>query len=445
VALRCLLLSVTVVLASVAVRPGAPITAPARASSGYPVSFAKTSLAIGTLHGVGTYIAERYPQLVGPALQRVKESGARWVREEFTADHLHHGTSEPYKFHKYDVVVTAQRAAHLHVLGILDYNNTFTRKGHVWMPHENIQKITRQYVSYVRAVVKRYRHQIYAWQVWNEPDIDDFWQPKPDAADYTYLLNKSYAAIKKANPQAKVLIAGPSGRDPNSVQFLQDVVSDGGLFDVLAIQPYADIPDGQMMANFQALHEFAKPIWFTEMGWAGQQDCSGCGDAGYQATRLSSLFLIAAASGVQRVFWYDLRDDGVRNTWPDHFGLLQWDFAAKPAFLAYELGLHVMDGSKMTGTDQVTPTFSLYRFAKNGRKRFAIWNDGPSTASIALQWSGKPVNVLSYQGRVLGQSGHGIVNVPNMPAYSVAYLTPVAEKIKLPSPAGIPLFPGHSH
>ena len=33
------------------------------------------------------------------------------------------------------------------------------------------------------ATVRRYRH-VRAWEVWNEPNIPTFWQPKPDARDY---------------------------------------------------------------------------------------------------------------------------------------------------------------------------------------------------------------------------------------------------------------------
>ena len=53
---------------------------------------------------------------------------------------------------------------------------------------------------------------------------------------------------------------------------------------------------------------------------------------------MATLYLVSALAGVKHLFWYDFRDDGVRATWADHFGLVEYDFSGKSAYRAYEFG-----------------------------------------------------------------------------------------------------------
>src|SRR6185369_1286139 len=66
------------------------------------------------------------------------------------------------------------------------------------------------WLNYVRTVVERYdgdglddapgSPRIAYWEVWNEPNLAFFWQPKPDVNEYAELLKVTYAAIKQADP-----------------------------------------------------------------------------------------------------------------------------------------------------------------------------------------------------------------------------------------------------
>ena len=47
-------------------------------------------------------------------------------------------------------------------------------------------------------VATRYKGKVSAYEVWNEPNGKVFWDPEPDAAQYTELLKAAYPAIKAA-------------------------------------------------------------------------------------------------------------------------------------------------------------------------------------------------------------------------------------------------------
>ncbi|HEV3312677.1 MAG TPA: hypothetical protein VG815_19360, partial [Chloroflexota bacterium] len=90
-----------------------------------PLKFHGHPYDIGDLFGLGTYAALRYPGLARPALHRVHLTGVDWVREEFTANRLHLATNDPYQWWRTDSVVRQETRLGLHILGLLDYNNTF--------------------------------------------------------------------------------------------------------------------------------------------------------------------------------------------------------------------------------------------------------------------------------------------------------------------------------
>ena len=428
---------------STGLRSGPAEASASRAPVGIPVKFEPQQESFGDFYGLGSYIAQRYPSEDVPAIHRIKATGDDWLREEFTAARLHSGTSKPFRFTRYDRVVKREVAKGFHILGLLDYNNTWNGLDHTWMPHRNMAGLIKDYVSYVKAVVTHYRSLITCWQVWNEPDLRIFWRPTPHASDYAKLLLQAYQAIKAINPKARVIIGGPSDADPNAVRFIFRVHQAGGKFDGVAIQPYTPLPGLTLLSQIRQLQELHKPVWITEMGWAGQAGCAPCGGAQFQARRMATLFLVSALAGVKHLFWYDFRDDGVRATWADHFGLVEYDFAGKAAYLSYQLGLFLLNRAALTGVDQLTPTLSLYRIWGHSRWYYVAWNAQSSWQTLDLAWNGRAVSVLDATGATVGHSRSGVLRL-SVPPDAVQYLVPATVSPKLRLPHGIPVPPGHT-
>jgi len=389
------------------------------------VRFTTESVKLGDLFGLTTSIADRYPSKARLAVARIRQTGTDWVREEFTADHLHSNWNKPYDFHRYDAVVKREVAAGFHILGLLDYNNTFHGRDHAWMGHQHIIRLTNSFVRFAIAVAYHYRKQIEFWQIWNEPNISLRWQPYPNAGDYAYLLRETYTAIKKVNPAARIVMAGPTtGNNSNAVGFVAKVARQHALFDVVALQPYTPWPGPEVEAMAQALRALGKPVWFTEVGWPGEAGCAVCGDPEVQAEDVTATFLSAAVSGLQRVFWYDFRDDGVQPEFWQHFGIVEHDFRAKPAYHAYVTSLYLLRGASLTGSAQPTPLVWIYRF-KNHRHVFSVlWNASSFTQAVNLDWRGRLANIDDVTGNhVYATYGHRLQM--QVPPYSVYYLIPL--------------------
>lgn len=394
------------------------------------VRFAAESVKVGDLFGLGTYMAGRYEGRAVQAVARIRQTGTDWVREEFTANQLHSNWNRRYRFNRYDPVVRREVAAHIHILGLLDYNDTFNHRNHAWMGHKDIVHLTDSFIRFVTAVVSHYRRQIFDWQIWNEPNISSRWEPAPNASDYAYLLKRSYLAIKKINPHATVLMAGPTtGNNSNAIGFVKKVAADHTLFDVTALQPYTPWPGPSVESQAQALLKLGKPVWFTEVGWPGQRGCVPCGDPQAQAEDVTTTSLSAAVAGVQRLFWYQLRDTGIKSVFWDHFGIVEHNFAPKPAFWAYKTCHYLLNWATLTGSVQPLPWVWLYRF-RNHRTTFSvIWNTSSFGRQLNLRWPHQLANIDTETGRHLYATyGHRLQLY--VAPYSAYYVIPTGMKLK---------------
>jgi len=186
------------------------------------------------------------------------------------------------------------------------------------------------YVRFVSRVAERYRGRVLGYVIWNEPNLAVDWggQP-PDPAAYTEMLCQAYAAIKRADPRARVAAAGLAPTHQNDDQamddrrFLETMLQAGAArcFDVLAAHPYGfgrppdalrDSYDGLVMARVEELHELLiaygvgeKPIWATEMGWT----VDGRGGQAWQTVseeQQAAYLADAVAIAEQRWPWLEL-------------------------------------------------------------------------------------------------------------------------------------------
>ena len=199
---------------------------------------------------------------------------------------------------------------------------------------------TRSVPSAVRA---RY------WQVWNEPNLPNYWNGRPNPAQYASLLKGTSDAIKAGSPSASVLLAGmPWGaRPPYPPEFLRRMLAaDPAVatkFDFVAIHPYARTPglviDGvkQTRRALRGTSASARKIWLTEIGWAsGRPDnrfqVSESTQGRYLELAYRDLLRIRDSYRVSGAIWFNLRDRRGADWWAERTGLVRSNGTYKPAW-----------------------------------------------------------------------------------------------------------------
>jgi hypothetical protein len=371
--------------------------------------------AVGDIFGVGSFVSQRSSSISPLMVGRTRQLGAKWVREEFTASSLHAATSAPYRWGKYDQSVNRERRAGLQVLGLLDYSNTWAYHDHGTMPHGDMRQLISDFVRYARDVARHFRGRIRYWEIWNEPDLDAFWHPTPNALDYAALVTAVSTAIKRVDRHAKIVLAGTSGVD---LGFIRAVAAHTHSFDVVTVHPYRSLPESSFLRQVQALRALHKPIWFSEIGWPAGDGCDSCFGEVEQARYLVRFYALAAAAGIQRVFWYDLRDDPHSASDPEaHFGLLRRDLSGKPAFAAYAYLARLLDGSRYLGADALgRHGIYLLRFRRGSTAISVLWNASDQTHQVTVRWNYPEAAFINADGQVLAELspavGHVTVTAP---------------------------------
>ncbi len=302
--------------------------------------------------GLNTHLATRYPDPSSRdvAARTVRELGVPWVREDL---HWHRVQRAPdvWDWTFTDNALRELLKRDIEVLGVLGPSVGWATPYRGDDPHDVsfYAPDPDAFVEYARAVVMRYQGYIQHWEIWNEPDNVLFWKPHPDPQAYAELLIRTSAAIKEIDPDAQVLIGGVN---PFDTTFLR-VVADAGAwdsFDILAIHPYVDPytpEEGNIVASVDKVRLLSyqygeKPIWVTEIGWSsgpGDRDSVGFTDETEQAHYLVRSLLLLWTAGVERSFWYMLKDDA-----HNPYGLIEYGEGRtdmrpelrKPAFAAFQ-------------------------------------------------------------------------------------------------------------
>ena len=244
------------------------------------------------------------------------------------------------------------------------------------------------YARFLLASIRRYGPQGNApfaftpmvyWQVWNEPNIRQFWGPRPNAKAFTQFTQVVSQTLAPVRSKIRLVHAGLSKSDVEFMWHMWDAdPKHGDTFDIMAVHPYlfdgrdgirdpADMDQDDRAAApmgfvgstrdsgflgkifnlqlFMSLRGAAgKPIWITEMGYFVAKHKLGVTEQ-EQAERMRRVIEFVqrrltttpygkgprdVAANVQRIYWFSLEDypspDGFGN-----FGLIRPDGSERPA------------------------------------------------------------------------------------------------------------------
>lgn len=311
-------------------------------------------------------------------LDAMAATGAKWLRFDFDW-----ASAEPtpgnYRWTYIDRVVNKARARGLRILATPSYTPTWARPAGTTDKYAPADPGT--YAAFVKAAASRYAPLgVHHWEIWNEPNVQQFWQPAPNVGQYAAMLKAAAGAIRSVDAKAVVLNAGlapaadtADGQYISPRTFLSRLYQAGARtsFDAVAMHPYA-WPYGISAAGdwnqwnsmpktydiMVANGDGAKKIWATEYGAPTGANSRAVSEAD-QARFVREAFPAWAGqvwSGP--VFWYSFRDAGTDPAdLEDNFGLQRRDARAKPALAEFTRVMTQAGSAKPTdGVPSPDPT-----------------------------------------------------------------------------------------
>ncbi len=205
------------------------------------------------------------------------------------------------------------------------------------------------------------------WQVWNEPNIPAFWPPQPYYSRYVALLRAAHAAIKAADPAAKVVLAGLPNYSWIELARIYKFRGARKLFDVVAVHPYTKTPEGVITIigyvrdEMDLAGDTSKPIIADEISWPSSLGHT-IHNVGYdfatteagQAKKLGTLLPLLVKNrirlGIAGFYYYDWagleRDNYLAFDFAGLFRITDGQFVAKPAYDVFRSGALAMEGCR---------------------------------------------------------------------------------------------------
>jgi hypothetical protein len=190
-----------------------------------------------------------------------------------------------YTFNRYLPILERYARAGLKVILVLTHQTYGEGAGFVWhqMDTNRWREHASRFVPMVGQIAAQFRGRnlIYAYQLWNEqdtlPEHARAAVPMP-INDYAHLLGQSTAAIRAADPTAKIITGGHVGGPGRGPQYARQTLSQlpAHLYpDGIAFHPYGRGPEGNRFSQFGTLQQSirnwsavmpGKPVWITEWG-----------------------------------------------------------------------------------------------------------------------------------------------------------------------------------
>ncbi len=233
--------------------------------------------------------------------------GVRWVRIDWIMGEM-------------GSFMERMAANRIEVLAIIDHNTL------------NQQNFTLQdWQGNVSAIVASDEAKLVsAWEVWNEPNNPSFYLGYMDGTPQHYfdMLKVAYTTIKSSS-DSSVVSAGLAPNDDwkTWLNHLQDLGSKN-YSNIQGLHLYYDLAS----TNLEMLNSVkanGQPVWITEIGRpSSTENYSPKEQATYLADNLDHL-----APNVEKVFWYELKDNvGLTPPKENFFGLITTEYTKKPSY-----------------------------------------------------------------------------------------------------------------
>jgi hypothetical protein len=244
--------------------------------------------------------------------------------------------------------------------------------------------------NYVRKVATRYKGRIKAYEIWNEPNLPNFYSGTPEAM--LNLAREAYTVLKQVDPS--IIVVSPSAVGPTGIPWLEDYLKLGGgkYADVIGYHFYIHAQEPEAMLGFiDQVHGLTqkygvgdKPLWNTEAGWL-----EGRVDAQDGPAYMARAYVLNWAAGVTRFYWYawDQQNARVRMTEDDESSLTA-------TARAYTELSRWMVGSRMTSLKEEDGAW-VCQLDRDSGSSWILWSNRNSKFDVPKSWGATSARRLS--------------------------------------------------
>lgn len=239
--------------------------------------------------------------------------------------------------------------------------------------------------TYVETVARRYKGRIQAYEIWNEPNLKQFYSGTVD--QMIELTREASQIIRSIDPNA--LIVSPSATQDRGVPWLAEFLFKGGgsFVDVIGFHFYVapQSPEATLSLVSKVRQTMTqsglaeKPIWNTEAGWflpkPFPEDLAGA----YVVRE----FIMNWTAGVQRLYWY---------AWDNH-GWVSLETTQKDSITltsageAYAVAARWLSGARMLSCNSDSKARWVCELDRDGRKQWILWSAaGQSRYHLPPEW-----------------------------------------------------------
>ncbi|HEX4491516.1 MAG TPA: hypothetical protein VH914_09955 [Acidimicrobiia bacterium] len=292
----------------------------------------------------------------------IADAGARWLRTALLWRDVEPQSADHDDWSNADHIVSDAQKNHVQLI----FNIGQAPKWSGASEEGEYGDDPQQYADFCAKVAARYAGRVRVYELGNEPNLTSE-VTHPDPAAYATMLQDTYPAMKKADPNAFVLTAGLAGGrhhkgNLTGLDFLTGVYAHGGkgFFDGIAYHPYTypllptqDVNGGgtsggtrswSQMLKVRALMvqhgDSAKPIWVTEFG-APTNGPGGVSQTEQSQIMQNGFDLWKTYSWGGVISWFDYQDKGTdTSTHKDWFGIINDAGDHKPSWSTYSSIAH---------------------------------------------------------------------------------------------------------
>ena len=269
-----------------------------------------------------------------------------WARVE--------GSRGRYDWSQPDRVFNEARQRGIDVLAVIGYQPDWAQRYDASGRPRPVD--TAGFVRFAAAAAVRYRTQVGAWEIWNEPNLQRFWVAAPSAAQYADLVNAVSPVLRAGDPGAPVLVGSMSpandyaGSTVSPMTFLRGIYDRVPLanFDAVSVHPYSypAMPTGaeewntffrmnQLRQIMASNGDAGSRIWLTEYGAPTGSSSESVSEQVQASMLVSGIREARNRAYAGPIYLYSLRDAGTNaGDREDNFGIMTHDWRAKPAHAA---------------------------------------------------------------------------------------------------------------